>query len=149
MNSSNLYILLAISAGIMIPFQSATNTQLGKTLQSPYFAALTVFIVAVIGLLIYIGTSRFSLPSSKQFLDTPWWSYAGGILGGTYVLLIVICAPKLGIGNLTILVLLGQIIAAIMIDHFGLLNTTPHTLNWQRTIGLTLMIIGVYLVKKF
>ncbi len=43
-----LFIMLSLCAGMMIPFQSAMNAQLGKTLQSPYFSALTVFIVAAV-----------------------------------------------------------------------------------------------------
>jgi bacterial/archaeal transporter family-2 protein len=149
MNSSILYIILAISAGAMIPFQSAMNTQLGKSLQSAYFSALTVFAVALVGLAVYILVSRFSIPTATQFSGAPKWSYLGGILGGTYILLIVLLAPKLGIGNVTVLVLLGQILAAIIIDQFGLLGATVHAITWQRAIGVLLLCAGVYLIKKF
>lgn len=149
MNAQLLFITLALVAGAMIPFQSAMNAQLAKTLQSPYYSALTVFLIAFTGLLLYILVSRFAMPATTQFAAAPKWSYLGGILGGAYILLIVICAPKLGIGNVTVMVLLGQILAATLIDQFGLLNATVHTINWQRTIGLLLMIAGVYLVKKY
>jgi bacterial/archaeal transporter family-2 protein len=149
MNTSILFIVLAIMAGAMIPFQSAMNTQLGKALQSPYYAALTVFIIAAIGISFYIFVSRFSLPTTTQFTAAPKWSYLGGVLGGTYILLIVILAPKLGIANVTVMVLLGQVLAAIIIDQFGLLGATIHLLNWQRIIGVILLISGVYLIKKF
>lgn len=149
MSDQLLFIILALSAGMMIPFQSAMNAQLGKTLQSPYYSALTVFVVAAIGLLIYIAASRFAIPPSQKFSSAPGWSYLGGILGGIYILLIVICAPKLGIGNVTVLVLLGQILSAVVIDQFGFLQSPVHTINWQRIAGVILMIAGVYLVKKF
>ena len=149
MDNAILFIVLALSAGMMIPFQSAMNAQLGKALQSPYYAALTVFLVAAAGLLIYIIMMRYSIPSAQQFNIAPKWSYLGGIFGGAYILLIVICAPKLGIGNVTVLVLLGQILSAIVIDQFGLLNAPLHALNWQRVFGVILVIAGVYLVKKF
>jgi bacterial/archaeal transporter family-2 protein len=149
MNTSILFIVLAIMAGAMIPFQSAMNTQLGKTLQSPYYAALCVFIISAMGISLYILASRFALPTTTQFTSAPKWSYLGGVLGGTYILLIVILAPKLGIANVTVMVLLGQVLAAMVIDHFGLLGATIHLLNWKRLIGVTLLIIGVYLIKKF
>ena len=104
MNNQVLFIILALCAGAMIPFQSAMNTQLGKALQSPYYPALTVFVVAVIGLLVYVLVNPFAIPSSQQFNAAPKWSYLGGILGGTYILLIVIYAPRLGIGNATVIV---------------------------------------------
>jgi len=144
-----IFLALALLAGGMIPFQSAMNSQLGRSLQSPYFSALTVFVVAAIGLTIYNLASQQTVPTLAQFAGAPKWSYLGGVLGGTYILLIVICAPKLGIGNVTIMVLLGQILAAMLIDHFGLLNATLHPINWQRLIGVGLLIAGVYIVRRF
>ncbi len=149
MNSQLPFVILALLAGMMIPFQSTMNTQLGKALQSPYYSALIVFLVAFLGLLLYIVINRFAMPNSTAFSAAPKWSYLGGILGGAYILLIVICAPKLGIGNATVMVLLGQIIAAVIIDQFALLNAPLHTINWQRLIGVALLIGGVYLVKKY
>ena len=149
MNQSIIFIALALLAGAMIPFQSAMNAQLGKSLQSPYYSSLTVFIVAAIGISLYIIASRFTIPSTTQFTTAPKWSYLGGVLGGTYILLIVIAAPKLGIGNVTVMVLLGQVLAAIIIDQFGLLGAVKNILNWQRLIGVALLISGVYLIKKF
>ncbi len=64
-------------------------------------------------------------------------------------MLIVICAPKLGIGNVTVMVLLGQILSSVVIDQFGFFNAAVHTINWQRMVGVVLMVAGVYLVKKF
>lgn len=69
MNNSILFIILAVSAGAMIPFQSAMNTTLGKNLQSPYFSALSVFIIAAIGLSIYILVTKQTVPSPQQFTN--------------------------------------------------------------------------------
>ena len=149
MNNQLLLILLSLLAGMMIPFQSGMNAALGKSLQSPYFSALTVFVVAAAGLSLYILASRQPVPGIQQFSSAGWWSYLGGILGGAYILLIVLCAPKLGIGNVTVLVLLGQVISAVLIDHFGLLHTPVHPVNWPRMAGVLLLIAGVVLVKKY
>ena len=133
----------------MIPFQSAMNTQLSKSLQSPYFSALTVFAVAFTGLMLYVLISGFAVPAVSQFAGAPKWSYLGGILGGTYILLIVLLAPKLGIGNVTVMVLMGQVVAAIIIDQFGLLGATVHQITWQRATGIVLLCTGVFLIKKY
>ena len=149
MNNAILLVILAISAGAMIPFQSAMNTTLGKHLQSPYFSALSVFIIAAIGLTLYIVLTKQIVPAMEQFASTPKWSYLGGILGGLYILLIVLLAPKLGIGNVTVLVLTGQILAALVIDQFGLLGASVHPINWQRFAGVVLLCAGVFLIKKY
>jgi transporter family-2 protein len=149
MSQTILFVSLAILAGAAIPFQSAMNASLGKSLQSPYFSALTVFLVAFIGMILYVIMARQGLPSIAQFSSAPKWTYLGGILGAVYILLIVILAPKLGIGNVTVMVLLGQILAAMVIDQFGLLGSTIHPINWQRLLGVIMMCSGVYLIKKF
>ena len=149
MNNAILFIILAISAGAMIPFQSAMNTALGKNLQSPYFSALSVFLIAFLGLVMYIIITKQPIPTYIQFTTAPKWSYLGGILGGIYILLIVLLAPKLGIGNVTVLVLLGQILAAMIIDQFGLFGAQIHTINYQRFVGVIFLCAGVYLIKKF
>jgi transporter family-2 protein len=149
MHVSIFVMLLSLLAGMMIPFQSAMNAQLGKALQSPYYAALSVFIIAAAGLMMYLLLTRQPLPDIQQWRTAPKWSYLGGFLGGCYILLIVICAPKLGIGNVTILVLLGQVLSAVIIDHFGFLQSPLHHINWQRLVGVILVLCGVYLVKKY
>ncbi len=149
MNNSAVSIMFAIMAGAMIPFQSAMNTALGKNLQSPYFSALSVFVIAALGLWVFILFSKQSIPAPVKFSGAPLWSYLGGILGGCYILMIILLAPKLGIGNVTVLVLMGQILAAMIIDQFGLLGTIVHPVNWQRFAGILLLCAGVYLVKKY
>ncbi len=146
---SILPVILAISAGAMIPFQSAMNTALGRNLQSPYFSALSVFIIAAIGVTLYIMLTRQAVPAAMKFSTAPVWSYLGGLLGGAYILLIVLLAPKLGIGNVTVLVLMGQVLAAMVIDQFGLLHTAVHPINWQRAAGVVLLCAGVFLIRKF
>ena len=149
MNNSLLWVLLAISAGAMIPFQTAMNSALGKNLQSPYFSALSVFIIAALGLTLYILLTKQTLPAIQQFAAAPKWTYLGGVLGGMYILLIVLLAPKLGIANVTAMVLTGQIIAAMIIDQFGLLGTPVHQINWQRLLGVCLLCAGVFFIKNF
>lgn len=149
MNQAVILVALAILAGAAIPFQSAMNASLGKSLQSPYFSALSVFVVAFVGMGLYIAFSRQAIPSYSLFLAAPKWSFLGGILGAIYILLIVILAPKLGIGNVTVMVLMGQVLAAVVIDQFGLLGTNVHPINWPRFVGIVLLCLGVYLVKKY
>lgn len=40
-------------------------------------------------------------------------------------------------------------IFALLVDRFGLLKIPVHALNWQRLVGVVLMIADVCLVKKF
>jgi transporter family-2 protein len=148
-SSQMIFLIMAVGAGMMVPFKNAMNSQLGKQLENPYFSTLIIFTLAVIGMGSFIFLSKQNIPNFSLFLKSPWWCYFGGILGGIYILLIILCAPQLGIGNATILILFGQIVSAVVIDQFGLLNSPVHPVNWQRLTGVLCVALGVYLVKRF
>jgi transporter family-2 protein len=65
-----------------------------------------------------------------------------------YIASITTIGPRIGIGNAIFFVLLGQLIAAAVIDHFGLFGAIKSALTFQRSIGIVVMAIGVYLAKK-
>jgi bacterial/archaeal transporter family-2 protein len=144
-----LWILLAIFAGVMIPVQTSFNTALSKSLGSPFLSSLVVFIVAAIAVIITIAVTKTGLPGIETMQSAPWWSWFGGILGGAYIVILIFLTPKLGVGTVTGLVVAGQIIAAVIIDHFGLLNFPVHELSIYRIAGVLMMIGGVILVRQF
>jgi len=70
-------------------------------------------------------------------------------LGAFYVLATIILIPRIGAGTTVALVLAGQIVASVLIDHFGLINVPIHLLSLPRILGAILVIIGVILIQKF
>ena len=78
----------------------------------------------------------------------PWPYYFGGLLIAFYLLSITYLGPRLGIGTAVLLVLLGQIVAAAAIDHFGLLGAPRTPLTLMRAAGLAMMAGGVLLARR-
>ncbi|MDB5230204.1 MAG: EamA-like transporter family protein [Chitinophagaceae bacterium] len=148
MNNNAIYILLAFFTGALIPVQAATNTAFGKTVGSPFITGIMVFIVALILTSAYLLITRTPLPSLAQLSKAPAFSYAGGLVMASYVIMITFVAPKLGVGNAIALVVTGQIFSALLIDQFGLFHSTIRTINLTRLAGAVMMIAGVYLVMK-
>ncbi len=70
-------------------------------------------------------------------------------MAATYVVILVLVAPKLGAGATVAFVVLGQVLASTTIDHFGLLEFPVSPMSWLRFAGIALMIVGVALVKAF
>jgi bacterial/archaeal transporter family-2 protein len=68
-------------------------------------------------------------------------------LGGFYALALILLAPKLGAANLVVFVVVGQLLAALTIDHFGLIGFPMHTLNMARMAGVALLIAGAALIR--
>jgi transporter family-2 protein len=133
-------------AGIGIPVMAALNGGLGLRLGNPVLAANMLFLVAFAVSLVALAIN--SDPIKPDFTGISPKYFLGGVLVAFYVLSVTFVAPRLGVGNAIVLVLLGQIIAAAVIDHFGLFTAARSPLTGWRMIGITLMIAGVALARR-
>jgi transporter family-2 protein len=90
---------------------------------------------------------RERVPSWKVVADVPWWAWPGGVFGGAFILLVILLLPSLGAATLFALVIAGQVLAAVTLDHFGAFGLTPHPISFARLAGAALLIAGVILVR--
>ncbi len=137
---------LMLAAGAGIPIMAALNSGLGARLGNPVAAAFILFAcgLAITGAaLAWVGP-----PPRAALVGTPPPYFIGGVFVAFYVLSITWAAPRLGVGDAVMLVLLGQLVAAAAIDHFGLFGAPQSTLTPQRTLGLLLMAAGVVLARR-
>jgi transporter family-2 protein len=77
----------------------------------------------------------------------PWYYWMGGVLG-----LAITLTVMLGIQNLTPTVaistiLIAQLLAAALIDAFGILGTEKVPFTWNKYVGMGLLVGGVLLFK--
>jgi transporter family-2 protein len=149
MKTTSILWLLAFAAGALIPVQAAANAALSRSINGNVpFAALTLFIVA--GLATMVGTllTGQRAPSAAAFHAAPWWSYIGGLIVAFYVFTITFLAPRLGVGTAISLIVTGQVMAALTIDHFGLLRSLTFPLTTWRIVGAVMMIVGAFLALR-
>jgi transporter family-2 protein len=149
MKSTLLLSLLAMASGALIPVQAASNAALSRVIQGNVpFAAMVLFFVAFLASAVVALTSGQGLPAMEELREAPWWSYSGGPIVAFYVLTITFLAPRLGVGTAISLIVAGQVIAALAIDHFGLLRSLVFHITPTRVLGAVLMIAGVFLALK-
>jgi transporter family-2 protein len=147
--TTSLLGLLALVAGALIPVQAAANAALSKSIGGNVpFSALTLFLVAGAVTALAVLVSRDSVPTATSLHAAPWWSYVGGLIVAFYVFSITFLAPRLGVGTAISLVVTGQILAALTIDHFGLFRSLTFPLSPTRLLGAGLMGIGVFLALR-
>ena len=144
-NNYIIYALVMLFAGLGIPVMAALNGGLGSKLQSPILAVSILFAV---GLFIALSVLLVAegLPKNISVRSTPWYLYCGGVFVIFYVLSITSIAPRFGIANAVSFVLLGQLIAMTVIDHYGFVGVTKCPVTSQRVIGLLLMAFGIFMV---
>ncbi|WP_317899881.1 DMT family transporter [Aurantibacillus circumpalustris] len=148
MKSNLIYLVLALITGALIPIQAATNAAFSKSIGNASITGLMVFLVGLVGMIVFVLISRVAMPSPQQLVDAPIYGYFGGLIVATYVVMITILVPRIGVGTAIGFIVTGQILFAVVIDHFGLFNVATRLIDTTRFVGVTLIVVGVYLVMK-
>ena len=139
--------LLALGAGISVATQQALNGALRSALGTPGVAALVSYAGGLLTMIVVVIALGEPAPSWSAMASTPWWAWTGGVLGGVFILLSIVLLPSLGSATLIALIVSGQMLAAIMLDHFGAFGLTQHPVNLSRLLGAALLVAGVILIR--
>ena len=149
MSPTTLFILLAVLAGISVPTQAGINAQLSIWTKSPVLASTISFAVGTLTLVIYALSTRIPLPLLASASNHPWWIWVGGMLGAFFVTATIILVSKLGATTMVALILAGQLVASLLLDHFGWLGYPLHPISLGRVAGVLLLCGGVWLIKAY
>ena len=142
-----LILPLTMVIGIAMSIQTALNTQLRSYLYSPLQAALFSFLIGTILLAILVMFQQ-QKPQWSELIQIPWYLWLGGFLGVYAISISIYTAPKLGFLTLSGLIIFGQLLTSMLIDHFGWLGNEKIALNWQRILGGVVIFIGVLLTLQ-
>ncbi|MGH8410147.1 DMT family transporter [Pseudomonas umsongensis] len=140
-------LLLAAFAGAVVPFQSAINVNLGRGLGHPLWATLASLMVSILVLLPIMLAMRLPLPSMAFIGKAPLWMWAGGAFGVCFISLALVLLPKLGASGFMALALAGQVVASLVLDHFGWFGLEERPITLPRLAGAILLIGGVVLIQ--
>lgn len=142
------WIIIALLSGAFLPLQGGLNSRLGKTIESPVYASLFSFAVGAITLIAYcfITKQHAQWPALKT---APVYLWVGGVLGAFYVTAIIFTFSRLGPALTFGLVIAGQMVMSVLLDHFNVLVSQQHPVNAWKVIGIALIISGVIIIRKF
>lgn len=146
MQSPAAYAFIMLAAGIGIPVLAALNASLGTRIGSPFAAGVIGFCVALTVAVVVLFASGSAGALAKAPAQ-PKHLFLAGALIAFYLLSITWVAPRFGVGNAVFFVLLGQLISAALIDHFGLFGARVSPLTLLRASGIGLMAVGVWLTQ--
>jgi transporter family-2 protein len=74
-------------------------------------------------------------------------SWAGGIFGTIFIGTAILMVPRLGAATVLALIVVGQMIASLAFDRFGVFVIPQHSANPVRLAGAALLVLGVTLVR--
>jgi transporter family-2 protein len=149
MNLSWIFFAIALLVGALITVQTGSNARLKEVFGQALPAVIVSSSLGIILLLAATLVARTPWPSLASLAGAPWWAWPGGALGAVYAVATVLLARELGAASLTALLVTGQLVCSVVLDHFGWVGFTEHAAGVGRLVGCALMVAGVFLIARF
>jgi transporter family-2 protein len=148
MNPSLLAMIAVVFGGAATALQAPTNAKMMGAVGSPVNAAFVSFAVgtAALGILAVILQVRPDLAASRTL---PWYAWIGGLYGAIFVVAAAWGVPRLGVATTIILMVAGQLLLSVVLDHFGVMGMPKQPISLGRVAGIGLVIAGVLMVRRF
>lgn len=143
-----LLTAVALVAGGMIALQAPINAEAASRLGHPISAATMSFCVgtvALIGLTLLFARNSTNLGSLGGM--PLYMLLGGGLLGAMYVTITLFLAPKIGVAAVMALGIAGQLVAALLLDRFGMFDLIERELSLGRVGGAVLVLAGALMVR--
>ena len=138
---SGMYILFALLIGLISSVYMPMNSSVSKYLGSPLTASVTFYAVALITsiVLFILFGERETLNNIKS---VPPYLFLTGFVSAFIVLSITFLIPVIGIRKLAIMTIAGQITMAMIVSHFGMLESPVDPITTRKLVGAGLLFIG-------
>jgi transporter family-2 protein len=142
------FVLLALLTGCCIALQASANSNFrsnlgNQPLYAAYFSICGTFVTASCAILLL----RPPAPAWSSVQQTPWWNWIGGPLGAWIVLAGATLTRELGAALFIALVIAGQLLCSLILDHYAWLGLPHHPLTPGRLAGALLVLAGVVCIK--
>ena len=144
-----LWQAIGFSGGAIFAMQPSMNSLLSIGLYSSVHAAFISFFTATVVLIliaVIVPSNRVHIPQIFS-LDRPWWSWLGGIIGGTFVTGFAFFASKTGIGILLVTIICGLLANSLAIDKFGWFGTVKKRIRPVQYLGLICVVVGIMILR--
>lgn len=139
-------ILTAIISGILMSVQGVFNEGVTKQTSvwvSSSFVQLTAFIFCIIA---WFFTERGSSFGNLLKIDNKYM-LLGGILGALITYTVIKSMSGLGPAQAVMIIVTAQLLAAYLIELFGLFDVEKVNFQWHKLIGVAISIGGILLFK--
>ena len=137
-------MIAMLLAGMGIPVMALLNGAFGLRFGPPSAAFLTFGMALVCAGL--VARAQGGQPA-RALIAAPWYMLLPGLIVAFYMLSITHFGPIIGLGTAVILVVLGQVVCAVILDHLGLMGLPQVPVSVSRLAGIALIVLGVALAR--
>jgi transporter family-2 protein len=133
-------VLGGIAVGMQGPIAGAMSQRVGGAASS-----LAIHVSgAVLSALVLLGRHGENLRNWRQ---VPWYLWGAGGLGVLMYLTLSLTFPRLGAAVAITCIIVGQLIAGLVMDHFGILGPV-RPMDLSRLAGAAVLLCGAYLIYR-
>jgi transporter family-2 protein len=138
-------LAVAVASGALVALQQRINGDLGHDLHDPLLAAVVSFGTGLVLMSVLVLRRLAVLPGLRQ---VPWWSRLGGLGGATLVAVGATAAPEIGVALLTVGLVSGTTVAALLVDRAGLGPGGRRPVTGARLAGAGLCLFAIGLSAR-
>lgn len=140
-----MYQIYAVFIGLLITIMVTFNGILDSYLSS-YFSLLVIHTVGLVTLILILLLKKEKIKIRRNL---PAYLFSGGAIGVVMVFLNNLCFAQLGASLTLALGVLGQLVLAAFIDHFGLLHMSTYKFQRKKLIGFGIILIGIVIMTIY
>ena len=140
-------MIISLISGILMSVQGVFNTEVTKQTSvwiSAAFVQLTALIVCIAAWLV---TGREGQIAGLMRVH-PRYMLLGGVIGAFITYTVIIGMNQLGPARAVMLIVAAQLIAAYLIELFGIFGVDKQPFQWSKVVGMALAIAGILFKKN-
>lgn len=144
--SSTVLVAMSVMVGATIALQAAVNAALARrvgTMEATLISVTITLLLMVVLLAAGLRSGKFA-----EITSVPPYLFVGGFLGAAILITAVVVVPRLGTGTMIASFIVGQLVAAIILDHFGLFGHQRISVDLTRIGGAFLLMAGMGMIMR-
>ncbi len=146
MSTIGLVILIGLVGGLAVGLQQPLSSLLAGRM-GMLEGLFIVQLGGTLATLVLLLTLRRG-SGLKQWHDLPWYGLGAGVLSVVIISAVSYAIPRVGTVTSTFLIVTGQLVASIVIDHYGLFDTSIRQLDPSRLLGVGVLFAGIWLIVR-
>ena len=139
------YIALVFIAGCVVALQPPVNAALSRTVGVLESGLVSCVVGAGFLALAVLCLGKGNV---ARVAEAPAWQWSGGVLGAIMVVSVTLAVPRIGVLATLVGMILGNLVMAAVIDHYGWFGLSAIPFGWRRLLGLGLVLVGMVLAAR-
>jgi transporter family-2 protein len=138
---------ITVFLGVILTVHLAMNGAVGAAIGNPRVGNAVFWCIGAVMALI-IGATGWQSGALSGLSKVNPVMLTAGAMGASLVFGIAWIIPQIGAQHMTVMLLTGQILSAMVLSHFGLLGSPVQPVSVTNMLGAALLIGGAFLATR-